>query len=301
MNSTDRLHYNHINSGRTAYYREPRGLIVVHGGEAVQFLDGMITNDVKTLEDGGQMLAAFPDAKGRLIGVVRVSRQGDRLLLETEQTTRQKIFDTLHRFTMAGDFFVEDVSDTYPFIRVFDRSFIPITPPFLEFDMKYGTDYFVHEEDTQDFIGELTYLDSAKISPELFEVLRVERGIPLYGIDMDETTIVPELGIDRLISYEKGCYVGQEIIARIHFRGHVAKKLTGLVLTGTSELPESFTRGAELTSTDGKNAGRVTSVVISPVSEKIIALGYVRYEFLTDGTELRAGTHDVEVKSLPFV
>ena len=301
MNSSDRLHYNHIHSGGTGYYRQPRGLVAVRGGEAVQFLDGLISNDVKTLEDGAQMLAAFPDAKGRLIAVVRVVRQGERFLIETEEVTRQKIFDNLFRFTMAGDFFVEDLSDTYRFIRVFDREFIPITPPFTEFDTKYGTDYFVHTEDAFDFVGELKYLEAAEISDELFELMRIERGIPLYGVDMDETTIVPELGLDGLISYEKGCYIGQEIIARIHFRGHVAKRLTGISLASVSKLPDDLRNGVELISHDGKKAGRVTSVTISPALEKGIALAYVRYDYLAGATKLRAGQHDVEVTGLPFI
>ena len=298
MNSNDRLHYNLIRSGGTGYYRQPRGLIAVHGGEAVQFLDGLISNDVKTLEDGGQMLAAFPDAKGRLLAVVRVTRQGDRYLMETEEATRQKVFDNLFRFTMAGDFFVEDLSETYRFVRVFDRSFIPITPPFIEFDMKYGTDYFVHHEDAFDLIGELRYLDAAEISEDLFETLRVESGIPAFGTDMDETTIVPEIGLDGMISYTKGCYIGQEIIARIHFRGHVAKKLTGVK---GSEDAVGLEKGAELTSADGKNAGRITSVTISPKLKRPIALAYVRYDHLSGGTKLLTDASEVEVADLPFI
>lgn len=297
MNSTDRLHYSHVHSGGTAYYRQARGLVQVHGGEAVQFLDGLISNDVKGLDDGAQMLAAFPDAKGRLIAVVRVVRQGERYLIETEEATRQKVFDNLFRFTMAGDFFVEDLSEENRFIRVFDRSFIPITPPFVEFDVKYGTDYFVHHEDMSDFVGELKYLDAPGISDELFETLRIERGIPVFGVDMDETTIVPELGLDGLISYTKGCYIGQEIIARIHFRGHVAKRLTGLLAPEENSLRP----GAELLSRDGKNAGRITSVAMSPKLKKGIALAYVRYEHLSGGTTLLADGLEVEVTDLPFV
>jgi folate-binding protein YgfZ len=302
MNSTDRLHYNHVRSGGTAYYRLERGLISVHGSEAVQFLDGLISNDVKTLEDGGQMLAAFPDAKGRLIAVSRVTRQGDRFLFETEETTRQKIFDSLTRFTMAGDFFVEDLSGMYRFIKVFDRSFIPITPPFTEFDTNVGTDYLVHREDAADFLGELKYLDATLISEDLFEVLRIEGGIPKYGVDMDETTIVPELGLDGLISYDKGCYIGQEIIARIHFRGRVAKKLTGVAWPKDLAASGNFLPNSkELTTSDGKNAGRITSVTISPELKRPIALAYVRYDYLSPGTELLANEHHVEVTGLPFV
>ena len=298
MNSSDRLHYTHIRSGGTAYYVQPRGLISVHGGEAVQFLDGMITNDVKTLEDGAQMLAAFPSAQGRLLAVVRVVKAGDRFLIETEDATKQKVFDNLFRFTMAGDFFVEDLSDEYRYIKVYDRSFIPITPPYFEFDNKDGTEYFVHREDAADFVGELNYLDGAKIGDSLFETLRIESGVPVFGKDMDENTIVPESGLEGMISYTKGCYVGQEIIARIHFRGHVAKRLTGI--TFPSDSP-GIGAGTELLSRDGKSAGRVTSVTISPKLQKAIGLAYVRYEHLADGTGLMAGDTVVEVATLPFI
>src|SRR5688572_1776661 len=101
------------------YYEQPRGLIAVSGKEAVPFLDGMITNDVKTLADGSQMLAAFPNAQGRLLAVVRVARQGDRFLIETEEATREKVFLNLFRFTFAGDFFAEDLSDNFSYFELF--------------------------------------------------------------------------------------------------------------------------------------------------------------------------------------
>jgi aminomethyltransferase len=301
MNSAEKLNYHHIHSGGTAYYRQPRGLISVRGSEAIQFLDGLMSNDVKSLEDGAQMLAAFPNAQGRLLALVRVTRNGERFLIDTEDATRKLVFDNLFRFTMAGDFFVEDLSDEYRLIRVFDRSFIPITPPFIEFDTKYGTEYFVHREDSPDFVGELKYLDAVEISDELFETLRIERGIPLYGIDMDENTIVPEIGLEDMISYTKGCYIGQEIIARIHFRGHVAKRLTGITATEQSVAIGDVKAGTELKSADGKNAGRITSVTISPKLQKAIGLAYIRYDYLSAGTELLAGETAVKVASLPFI
>src|SRR6478672_3516144 len=111
--------YNEIRSGRAGFYVEKRGLIAVHGKEAVQFLDGLITNDMKTLEDGGQMLAAFPNAQGRLLALVRVRRLGDRFMFETESATREKLYQTLFRFTFAGDFFVDDLSDDYDYFEIF--------------------------------------------------------------------------------------------------------------------------------------------------------------------------------------
>src|SRR6188768_1952430 len=111
--------YEHIRSGGGGFYEQKRGLIAVWGKEVVQFLDGMITNDVKTLEDGAQMLAAFPNAQGRLVAIVRVLRQGDRFLFETEDAMREKVFQNLFRFTYAGDFFVEDLSDGYEYLEIF--------------------------------------------------------------------------------------------------------------------------------------------------------------------------------------
>src|SRR3954464_13836384 len=97
-----------IRDGHAGFYEQKRGLIAVWGKEAVPFLDGMITNDMKTLEDGASMLAAFPNAQGRLLAVVRVQRHGDKFFIETEEATREKVFQNLFRFTFAGDFFAEN-------------------------------------------------------------------------------------------------------------------------------------------------------------------------------------------------
>jgi folate-binding protein YgfZ len=298
MNPVLKAAYNHIRSGGTAFYERKRGVLSVYGGEAEQFLDGLVSNEVKGLDNGAQRLAAFPNAQGRLLAVVRVMMHNGKFLIETEEVTHQVVFDTLFKFTFAGEFFVEDLSDRYRFITVYDRSFVPITPPYVEFEVPGGVDYFVDVEDASDFLAELRYFNAVNMSDELVEIVRVENGDPKYGVDMDETTIVPELGNDRMISYNKGCYIGQEIIARIHFRGHVAKKLTGIVL---SDGDVGLEQGAELTSSDGKNAGRITSVAYSPTFGKPIALAYVRHEFLPEGTQLKSGEHSVVVKSLPFV
>src|SRR6186997_1891328 len=111
--------YNQIRSGGAGFYEQKRGLIAVWGKEAVTFLDGMISNDMKMLEDGQQMLAAFPNAQGRLIALVRVLRQGDRFFIETEEATHEKDYQNLFRFTFAGDFFVEDLSDQFQYFEIF--------------------------------------------------------------------------------------------------------------------------------------------------------------------------------------
>jgi len=296
--------YERIRSGEAGFYEQRRGLIAVSGNEAVQFLNGLITNDVEKLEVGAQMLAAFPNAQGRLLAVVRVIRQEERFLFETEEVTHKKVFDNLFRFTYAGDFFVQDISDDLRFFSVFGKSFLPSTPPFIELENIYGSDYFVDEHDVDDFLTELNNIDAVAVSEALYETLRIESGIPKYRVDMDETTIVPELGIDGLISYNKGCYIGQEIIARIHFRGHVAKQLTGIVMLEPPASAGGETArfaNAELSTAEGKNAGRITSETYSAKVGRPIALAVVRYDYLRDGTELKADGRVVKVKTLPFV
>ncbi len=301
MDETLRSGYERIRDGEAGFYRQPRGLIAVWGKEAVQFLDGMITNDMKTLEDGWQMLAAFPNAQGRLLAVVRVLRQGDRFLLETEEATREKLFQNLFRFTFAGDFFVEDLSaDNVCFELFGSHAEGAAAGGGLTISDRVSSRVFVPLAAADGVIHRLTDSGAVEISPELYELLRIENGVPLYDVDMDEATIVPELGLDGLISYNKGCYIGQEIIARIYFRGHVAKRLTGIV-SEPGAAASGFLPDTELTADDGKNAGRVTSAAYSPRLGKHIALAYVRYDFLAAGTMLNAGRSAAIVIDLPFI
>ncbi len=126
-------------------------------------------------------------------------------------------------------------------------------------------------------------------------------GEPGYGVDMDETKGVTETNLDNEVSYTKGCYLGQEIIARIHFRGHVAKKLTGILFSQAVELGQ----GARVMSEGGKEIGRVTSHTLSPHLGCTVALGYVKYDYLSPGTSVKVELNDSEygaqVAALPFV
>jgi folate-binding protein YgfZ len=210
---------------------------------------------------------------------------------------------------------VEDLSEQFSYFDIFGPKSNVYNPEVGEkfseaiaLESPAGAAYFIPNEladDFRRFLSEET--GGVTVTDDLYETLRIEAGIPKYGVDMDETTIVPELGIDSLISYNKGCYIGQEIIARIHFRGHVAKQLTGLVLDTPEQQAETRPVGSvplsesELKTTDGKNAGRITSVAYSPNLQKTIALAYVRYDYLAEGTELLADCLPANVKNLPFL
>jgi folate-binding protein YgfZ len=300
MNADLENDYKHIRSGGAGFYEQKRGLISVRGKEAVQFLDGMVTSDMKTLESGEQTLAAFPNAQGRLLAVVRIKRGVEGFYVETEESTRASVFQNLFRFTYAGDFLVADISDNFGYFELFNCSTKLLPAMGISFTSPTSIGRFHELWNADGFRTQLLEDGAMAINGDLYETLRIEHGFPKYGVDMDEMTIVPELGLDGLISYNKGCYIGQEIIARIHFRGHVAKRLTGLVSVPPAVVG-GLTPGTDLRTADGKNAGRITSVVYSPKLEKEVALAFVRYDHLAAGTELMAGDNKAVVTDLPFV
>ncbi len=296
------------------FHKMPRGLFAVYGAEAVQFLNGLITNDIAKLEHGEMMKAAFPTVKGRVFALVRVKRIGDKYFFETEESTREKVLENLSRFIMAGDFKVDDLSEKYKFYRFFGE--FEGAKDFGGVSIVFEDDIFIAAENVKELEAKLA--DGVEISDELYEILRIEKGIPKYGVDMDEDTVVSELNIDGLISYKKGCYIGQEVIARIHFRGKPAKQLRGLVFEdddhpdteaptlgkkeGGESVPSAVAVGLswELKSMDEKNAGHITSVAFSPKLERTIALGYVRSAFLDDGIELKIASKKARVSGLPL-
>jgi len=310
-----------------------RGRIEVSGAEAVQFLNGLITNDVKTLEPRRWMHAAFPNVQGRLLAAARVARPGDEasFLIDTEPATHRKVFQTLERFTLAGDFRVKDMSaETVQLslqgggardaiklagdsslgqmsegqaVVVNWRGRHPVTVICDPHTDNPGFDLVCPAGDAATELWEaLTEAGARPVGFEAFEVLRVEAGVPRYGVDVDEANVVLEaVRESETVSYTKGCYIGQEFIARIHWRGHVAKQLTGLILEDERELGAS----AKVRTTDGREIGRVTSHVFSPRLARRIALAIIKYDYLQPGTPVSVVAGEEErtarIASLPFV
>ena len=306
-----------------------RGRIRVGGSEAVMFLNGLITNDVKTLEPFRWMPAVFPNVQGRMIAAVRVVRlqdeeNGPQFLLDTEAATHAAVLKAIERFTMAGDFRVLDVSgDTLCFSVQGKHALSQVRSLFLNEEPPHngvaqsswktasvtiirashtsedGVDIIVDRQHGSELVQTFAGAGVIAVDAETFETLRIEAGVPWFGVDMDETNVVSETNLDDAVSFTKGCYIGQEIIARIKYRGHVAKKLTGLTLEDRN-VPVA---GAVIRSSDEKDIGRVTSATLSPKLERAIALGYVRYEYLTAGTQVVIGEEALKanVTELPFV
>jgi folate-binding protein YgfZ len=289
-----------------------RGRIRVNGSEAVMFLNGLMTNDMKSLAENRWMPAIFPTVQGRLIGAVRVIRASDpSFLIDTEEASHEAVLKTISRFTLAGDFKVSDVTSETALLtlqgqgaagileKIFEQSVsdlpqngviqttwqnVPVTIIRASHTSEDGVDIVIDSSQKAELQQALESAGAQSIGEDTLEILRVEAGIGRFGPDMDETSIVPETNLDDAISYTKGCYVGQEIIVRIKHRGHVARKLTRLRF----ETDQQVEPGAIIRSTENQEIGRVTSAVISPRLGSI-GLGYVRYEYLADGTRVLVG------------
>ena len=285
-----------------------RGRISVSGSEAVMFLNGLITNDLKTLGENRWMPAAFPNVQGRLLAAVRIIRRGNDILLDTEAITREKVLKIIERFTLAGDFKVADVTEEAPLISFQGRGASDLIEKHfgvkdLPRDGVWQNDQVTiiratHTgEDGFDVIGSHEAFEATPVSERVAEILRVEAGIARYGQDMDETNVVTETNLDDAVSFTKGCYLGQEIIIRIKHRGHVAKKLTGIRFETDREIEP----GSVIKSTDDKEIGRVTSATFSPRLETTVGLGYVRYEYLAPNTKVVIGEVAATTQELPLV
>ena len=308
-----------------------RGRIRVTGSEAILFLNGLMTNDMKTLAEHRWMPAVFPTVQGRLIGAVRVVRgkntdeKNPAFLIDTDAESHEAVVKTISRFTLAGDFHVTDVTAETVLLsiqgkravevveRVFETSVAelprngvveiewqntPVTIIRATHTAEDGFDVVVSSTHVAQLRAALENAGAINVGDETFETLRIEAGKARHGRDMDETNVVLETNLDDAVSYSKGCYIGQEIIVRIKHRGHVAKKLVGLRLDSDDKIES----GAVIRFADNQEIGKVTSTTFSPKLSTTIALGYVRYEHLEPGTNVLV---DNEIKAtvaeLPFV
>jgi folate-binding protein YgfZ len=270
------------------------------------FLNGLVTNDVKSLAENRWMPAVFPTVQGRLIGAVRIARGKDGFLIDTERASHDAVLKTISRFTLAGDFKVADITDGSTIFSLQGKRAAEVVTKVCETSVADLPRNGVSEhegvtiirathtsEDGFDLVFDSTRADEFRqalldagatpVDEETFEILRIEAGIARFGRDMDETNVIPETNLDDAVSYTKGCYVGQEIIVRIKHRGHPAKKLVGLKLERPVEAGEI-----------------ITSAAVSPRLGSI-GLGYVRYEFVEPGTNVLIDDVNATVAELPFI
>jgi glycine cleavage system T protein len=306
------------------------GSIKVSGGEAVQFLNGLITNNVKTLEVGKGMRAAILTGHGKVKALCRVLNLGDSYLIMNDPQTHEKVFNHFFPFSYAGDFKVEDVSEEYRTISIQgprallvmkEICFEPL-PLLLPYDWfrttiaghsalvtkasrtgEIGFDILVSAsavKDVWDFVlMKGSFHSIVPFGLRALDSLRIEAGIPVYGQDVDETNMMLEVGLEDAVSFTKGCYTGQEAVAMATYRGHVSKKLSGLALSG-----DRAPSHGDIVIKDEKEIGAVTSGLCSPTLGSVIALAYIKHGYFESGESIEVHAGDrlisASVVNLPF-
>ena len=309
-----------------------RGRVCVTGGDRVRFLNGQVTNNVKDLRVGAGCYAALVTAKGKLQSDLNICCLPDELLLDFEPGFGEIVMQRLEKFIIADDAQVVDASLYYGLLSVQGPKAeavgiaagleIPAQPYNFTTvkDATLGEIYLMNRSRTgtcafdlfvplaamaavmDKLIAAAKQIGGRTCGWQALEMARIEAGIPRFGTDMDETNLAPEALDERAISYAKGCYIGQEVIARIRTYSQAPKALRGLRLA--DDLKTLPVKGDKLFH-DGKEAGYITSALASPTLKGNIALGYVRKEANEIGTELILRTVDGEngakIVGLPFV
>jgi folate-binding protein YgfZ len=281
----------------------------ITGTDRFRFLNGQITNDLRKATETQAMEACVLNAKGKIDAHIFVSAHDESFLADAELNLREKLRARLERYIIADDVEIEDVTDKCSLFHV-----LPKQPPtaaygrivsvrrFAESGWDVRSDSADHDVVWQRLRSAFAVLDSGAA-----EVMRIEQGVPRSGFELTEEIIPIEANLEqRTIDYQKGCYIGQEVISRIKMSGQTNKRLCGLISLDRLPLQSGMKLAAP--SKDGKEVGWITSATHSERLGKEIALGYVKRGFNDAGTRLDAFVPEdsarkitIDVVPLPFL
>jgi tRNA-modifying protein YgfZ len=282
----------------------------VVGNDRLRFLNGQITADIRKAETSNSIQACLLDAKGRMTAHVFILTGPDHFLLDADPELGETLQSRLERYIIADDVSVEDVSNRWSIFHLIGKT-APTSPDatWIVSARRFGRpgwDIWVESSQRDTILAQLS-VSSSFCDSHCAEVLRIEQGIPRWGRELTNEIIPIEANLDEsCIDYDKGCYIGQEVISRMKMSGQRNKKLCGLISTEHG----SLTPGMRLVAASAKDkeAGWVTSACPSARLSKKIALGFVKRGFNSAGTTLETaaspdqpGGIPVEVVDLPFI
>jgi tRNA-modifying protein YgfZ len=292
--------------------RSERGKLIVSGPEAADYLQGQLTNDVEALAPGEGQYAALLDRKGHMQADMRVLRTADEdFWIDTEAVALAAARRHLEMYKIGREVTVADVSDERAILSLIGPRSVELAgtaapPEFacqptaiegvecLAVGTDAGIDLIARAADAERLREALLAAGAAEVGAAAAEVLRIEAGMPRFGAEMSAETMPAEAGIvERAVSFTKGCYIGQEPVARLHYKGRPNRHLRGLELSAPAAPGESLRLGE-------KEVGRVGSAALSPARGPV-ALAVVRRE-AEPGSELAVGEDGVtaRVVDLPF-
>jgi folate-binding protein YgfZ len=299
-----------------------RSKLELTGSDRARWLNGMITNNIRDLAPGHGVYAFLLNPQGKILADLYAYNLGESIVVETDHSQKEKMVGTFEHYIIMDDVEVVDLDERYAALGVAGPEAqavlgkagftVPELQPLQIADVDWnGHPIKIVRCETESY-AEFELWFAPELGPSLWEaiaeagakpvgsdaleLLRIARGIPLYGVDIRERDLPQETEQLRALNFNKGCYVGQEIVERIRSRGNVHRKFTGFAVEGPVLAP-----GAKIEA-GGKEVGEVTSSAALPVSEgmTIVALGYIRREILALKKDLTAsGTRLVPV-DLPF-
>ena len=285
--------------------RSDRGKLLLRGGEAAEFLQGQVTNDVEALAPGEGCYAALLNHKGKIRADLRVLRAEEWIWLDTEAIARPVVARTVKTYSLGRDVRFEDVTASRAILSLIGpaaRAALDAAPPEAEHAWVEGEHgLYVATDLGVDVICPADEADGVRaalgvepVDEAVAECLRIESGRPRHGLDLTDETIPQEAGLnERAVSFTKGCYVGQETVARLFYKGKPNRHLRGLRLSAPAAHGDPVSLGE-------RQVGEVGSACVSPVHGPI-ALAVLRREATPgDSVEVGADGRPAEVVELPF-
>ena len=307
-----------------------RGRLRLTGNDRAQYLHRIISNDVEGVAVGEGNYATILTNRGKIIADMKVYVFEDSIGIETNAETTSILYQELDKYLIADDVTIEELTERTGAVGVHGPKSAELLQEVYGFDVGDLPEYHsvVHEIDGRRIVcvranetGEVGYnlctafesmewlwdtfltkgraFSAEPVGLTALNSLRIEAGIPRYGAELGDSVFPLEAELEGAISFEKGCYIGQEIVARMQYRGHPNRLLRGFEITSDAP-PQS---GDRLFDGD-KEIGWLTSAVVSPTLGKTIGMGYVRVAFTDEGSQVEVQTAgsrvDATVRLLPF-
>jgi folate-binding protein YgfZ len=280
------------------------------GPDRVRYLNGQVTSNVLRLTDGEGQPSCVVTAKGKLCADVWISARADALFIDADVSLRDSLPARLGRYIIADAVELEEVTDQWRVVHL--MGILPADAWLEEMAASRarrfgidGCDLFLSPESFEK-IWQAIAATRPVLDASLLDTIRIERGIPRWGFELTETTLPPEAGLDRThVDYQKGCYVGQEVISRLKSVGHVNRRLVGLLATESALAPAAGMKLFAAVDRE-KPIGDVTSATWSFALDRPVALGYLKrgaamHDLVARASEARNADVPVTAQELPFV
>ena len=302
---------------------DSQGRLALTGEDRVRWLNGMVTNNIRDLAPNHGNYNYVLNPQGRIQGDLNAYNRGDNILITSDRAQLTKLKELFDKYIIMDDVEVTDISNNLSSLavtgptahEVLSRAGIQLPPlsPGQVFDTDWNHvgisivrgildriqtyEVWLSPENAAPFWDFMISAGAVPAGIEALEWFRILSGVPLYGIDIGERELPQETAQDHALHFVKGCYIGQEIVERIRSRGQVHRTFVGFQLAG-EPLPE---RGAKI-QRDGKDVGEATSSASLPIDghKRNVALGYIRREASTPGTQIQIADATATVAQLPF-